>query len=162
MKSTKYGNAMPPSCMTQSWRMHWSGQRWLFSGSPVQHGGCLQLSKSKHWSLCCQRRHKVLLGTHTSNGEQNYLMAAAVKLPPSDLHEPNEESPSAKGKIEINIKILHQGEINRWVFKYAVLRQGKYLIVLVQCLRTRLWWLQNHRPETFLSLICRSIHQFHA
>jgi len=58
-------------------------------------------------------RHKVLLGTHTSNGEQNYLMAAAVKLPPSDLHEPNEESPSAKGKIEITIKILHQGEINR-------------------------------------------------
>ena len=64
-------------------------------------------------TLKSQRRHKVLLGTHTSNGEQNYLMAAAVKLPPSDLHEPSEESPSAKGKIEINIKILHQGEINR-------------------------------------------------
>ncbi len=28
--------------------------------------------------------HKVLLGTHTSSGEQNYLMVASVTLPSGD------------------------------------------------------------------------------
>jgi len=60
--------------------------------------------------------HKLLLGTHTSNGEQNYLMVAAVKLPTADtdfVENSLTNPPSAKGKIEIKIKILHQGEVNR-------------------------------------------------
>jgi|Transcript_8636 histone-binding protein RBBP4 len=62
--------------------------------------------------------HKLLLGTHTSNGEQNYLMVAAVKLPTADtdfVENSLTNPPSAKGKIEIKIKILHQGEVNRCI-----------------------------------------------
>ena len=62
--------------------------------------------------------HKLVLGTHTSNEEHNYLMVAAVKLPLTDIDflEHPVDGPSVKGKIEIKIKILHQGEVNRWVF----------------------------------------------
>ena len=53
--------------------------------------------------------HKLVLGTHTCDGEQNYLMAANVKLPVMD----EVDETMAKGKIDIQIKISHQGEIHR-------------------------------------------------
>ena len=57
--------------------------------------------------------HKLVLGTHTCDGEQNYLMAANVKLPMMDK---TEKETRVKGRIDIQIKISHQGEINRYIW----------------------------------------------
>jgi len=63
--------------------------------------------------------HKLVLGTHTSNGEQNYLMIASIKLPQLETGiEGKSKAHHAKkngthGKMEINIKINHRGEVNR-------------------------------------------------
>lgn len=68
--------------------------------------------------------HKLLVGTHTSNGEQNYLMAAAVKMPTTDMNfaENRFNVTSTKGSIEIKIKILHQGEVNRCMHCFNIVR----------------------------------------
>jgi histone-binding protein RBBP4 len=64
----------------------------------------------------------LILGTHTSNGEQNYLMIASIKLPQLDMgvdkinggkSKANTKKNGMYGKMEINIKINHQGEVNR-------------------------------------------------
>jgi len=84
--------------------------------------------------------HSLVLGTHTT-GEQNYLMIANVCLPKSDaqkvvsegqsattpvasydeernevggfgFHASGSQNPSA-GRIEIRMKVKHQGEVNR-------------------------------------------------
>jgi histone-binding protein RBBP4 len=77
-------------------------------------------------------QHDLLLGTHTT-GEQNYLMVASVNLPKSDDEEVegNNTTPAAHydeekkelggfghansgvGKIEIRMKVKHEGEVNR-------------------------------------------------
>lgn len=78
-----------------------------------------------------------MLGTHTSNGEQNYLMIAAIQLPmpryACDSSRPCNRVAATKGivrlgreakmriigdikqsgKVEIKIKIKHRGEVNR-------------------------------------------------
>ena len=46
--------------------------------------------QKEHCDLCRQRSsenvaQKLVLGTHTSNGEQNYLMIASIKLPDLDM-----------------------------------------------------------------------------
>lgn len=58
---------------------------------------------SKQSMICCSRRdesggvvtHKLLLGTHTSDEEQNYLKVAKMRLPtdstPVDQHKYNDE-----------------------------------------------------------------------
>eukprot|EP00742_Colponemidia_sp_Colp-10_P003936 GILJ01004196.1.p1 GENE.GILJ01004196.1~~GILJ01004196.1.p1 ORF type:complete len:425 (-),score=69.59 GILJ01004196.1:170-1444(-) len=66
---------------------------------------------------------RLLLGTHTSDNEQNYLMIADVKLPLDDTdvdvrryHEDKGESGgfgSDHAKIDITVKINHEGEVNR-------------------------------------------------
>lgn len=56
---------------------------------------------------------KLVLGTHTSNGEQNYLMIASIKLPDLDMDMTKVYKNRAHGKLEICIKINHQGEVNR-------------------------------------------------
>jgi histone-binding protein RBBP4 len=67
--------------------------------------------------------HKMLLGTHTSNNEQNYLMIAEVALPTAeseiDVRKYDDEKGEVGGfggtlsKIDIKIKINHEGEVNR-------------------------------------------------
>lgn len=63
--------------------------------------------------------HKMIIGTHTSNGEQNHLMIASVNLPVhnSDACETKEMEKGGhegiNGKVEIKIKINHEGEVNR-------------------------------------------------
>ena len=62
------------------------------------------------------------MGTHTSD-EQNHLLIASVQLPNEDAqfdasHYDNEKGEfggfgSVSGKIEIEIKINHEGEVNR-------------------------------------------------
>jgi histone-binding protein RBBP4 len=66
--------------------------------------------------------HRLLLGTHTSD-EQNHLVIASVKLPNDDaqVDATRYDSDRAEyggfgsvsGKIEIDIKINHDGEVNR-------------------------------------------------
>lgn len=65
---------------------------------------------------------KLILGTHTSGEEQNYLMVAEVKLPLEDTaieankYDESKESGgfgAADGKIEVVMKINHDGEVNR-------------------------------------------------
>jgi histone-binding protein RBBP4 len=69
------------------------------------------------------REHSLLLGTHTSEGEQNYVMVAAVKLPKPDSEidarayvDEKEECGgfgNVKDKVEIRMKIKHEGEVHR-------------------------------------------------
>eukprot|EP01133_Synstelium_polycarpum_P008930 gene8930-10469_t len=66
---------------------------------------------------------KVVLGTHTSDAEQNYLMVAKVHLPVDDVIFDSVKYDDQKGevggigavseKIEILQKINHEGEVNR-------------------------------------------------
>ncbi|GBN38533.1 Histone-binding protein RBBP4 [Araneus ventricosus] len=66
--------------------------------------------------------HRLILGTHTSD-EQNHLLIASVQLPSEDAqfdasHYDSEKGEfggfgSVSGKIEIEIKINHEGEVNR-------------------------------------------------
>lgn len=95
-------------------------------------------------------QHELLLGTHTSSGEQNYLMVATCVLPnntevltdnSNNNNDNNDENNNATtttvpetalrydddrkelggygdaggdvGKIEIRMKIKHEGEVNR-------------------------------------------------
>jgi histone-binding protein RBBP4 len=67
--------------------------------------------------------HKMLLGTHTSNSEPNHLMVAEVCLPLStteiDARKYDDERGEVGGfggtlsKIDVKIKIIHEGEVNR-------------------------------------------------
>ncbi|KPJ04811.1 putative histone-binding protein Caf1 [Papilio xuthus] len=66
--------------------------------------------------------HRLILGTHTSD-EQNHLLIASVQLPNEDAqfdasHYDNDKGEfggfgSVSGKIDIEIKINHEGEVNR-------------------------------------------------
>ncbi|KAK5605655.1 retinoblastoma binding protein, partial [Crenichthys baileyi] len=66
--------------------------------------------------------HRLVLGTHTSD-EQNHLVIASVQVPNDDAqfdasHYDSEKGEfggfgSVTGKIEIEIKINHEGEVNR-------------------------------------------------
>ena len=93
-------------------------------------------------------QHELLLGTHTSKGEQNYLMVATCVVPantqvlqeqqPDDNEQQQQAVQQAAqrydddrkqlggfgqqaaadvGKIEIKMKIKHEGEVNRYVVK---------------------------------------------
>jgi len=69
------------------------------------------------------RTHRMILGTHTSGDEQNHLIIADAQLPAegSDLDERkyDEEKGEIGGfgssscKIEVKVKINHEGEVNR-------------------------------------------------
>jgi len=63
--------------------------------------------------------NKIVLGTHTSKGEQNYLLIASIQFPSSVDKATSEYRSKAStknavcGKLEVNIRINHQGEVNR-------------------------------------------------
>ena len=67
--------------------------------------------------------HKMILGTHTSAGEQNHLMVANVDLPSPDAEVDARKYDDEKGelggfggvrgRIDVKIKINHDGEVNR-------------------------------------------------
>eukprot|EP00904_Undaria_pinnatifida_P004743 jgi/Undpi1/1426/HiC_scaffold_11.g04817.m1 len=67
--------------------------------------------------------HKLVLGTHTSGSEQNYLMVANVNLPVAGAEIDNRTYDDEKGemggfggvhgKVEVMVKINHDGEVNR-------------------------------------------------
>ena len=66
--------------------------------------------------------HRLILGTHTSD-EQNHLLIASVQLPAEDtaVDTSNYDSEkgefggfgSVSGKVEVQIRINHEGEVNR-------------------------------------------------
>uniref|UniRef100_A0A2I3T9N2 Histone-binding protein RBBP4-like N-terminal domain-containing protein n=1 Tax=Pan troglodytes TaxID=9598 RepID=A0A2I3T9N2_PANTR len=62
--------------------------------------------------------HRLVLGTHTSD-EQNHLVTASVRLPDDDAqfdashYDKFGGFGSVSGKIEIEIKINHEGKVNR-------------------------------------------------
>jgi histone-binding protein RBBP4 len=78
--------------------------------------------------------HRMILGTHTTDGEQNYLMIAECKLPNEDTEldarKYDDERGEAGGfggtssKIEVTQKINHEGEVNRARY----MPQNPYLI----------------------------------
>ena len=78
--------------------------------------------------------HRLVLGTHTTDGEQNYLMIAEARLPNEDseidARKYDDERGEAGGfsgantKIEITQKINHEGEVNRARY----MPQNPYLI----------------------------------
>lgn len=78
--------------------------------------------------------HRLVLGTHTNDGEQNYLMIAEARLPLEDTEidarKYDDERGEAGGfagvssKIEVKQKINHEGEVNRARY----MPQNPYLI----------------------------------
>uniref|UniRef100_A0A2K5N4M8 Histone-binding protein RBBP4-like N-terminal domain-containing protein n=1 Tax=Cercocebus atys TaxID=9531 RepID=A0A2K5N4M8_CERAT len=83
----------------------------------------LVMTHALEWlSLTAQCIHRLVLGTHTWD-EQNHLVIASVQLPNDDAqfdvsHYDSEKGEfggfgSVSGKIEIEIKINHEGEVNR-------------------------------------------------
>jgi len=78
--------------------------------------------------------HRLVLGTHTTDGEQNYLMIAEARLPNEDAEIDNRKYDDERGeaggfsganaKIEITQKINHEGEVNRARY----MPQNPYLI----------------------------------
>jgi len=67
--------------------------------------------------------HRLILGTHTAEGEQNYLQIASVRLPKDTTQLDGRKFDDEKGevggygsfdsKIQIQQKIRHDGEVNR-------------------------------------------------
>lgn len=81
-------------------------------------------SKEKNDKNSMFDTHKLLLGTHTSGSEQNYLMVANIQLPNEnheiDARKYDDERKEVGGfgshhgsKFEIKVKIKHDGEVNR-------------------------------------------------
>jgi len=78
--------------------------------------------------------HRVILGTHTNDGDQNYLMIGEVRLPLEDTEvdarKYDDERGEAGGfagvssKIEVTQRINHEGEVNRARY----MPQNPYLI----------------------------------
>ena len=67
--------------------------------------------------------HRLILGTHTSGDEQNHLVIANVQLPAEGAALNERKYDDEKGehggfgstscKIEVKMKINHEGEVNR-------------------------------------------------
>ncbi|KAL3869514.1 hypothetical protein ACJMK2_042185 [Sinanodonta woodiana] len=62
--------------------------------------------------------HRLILGTRTSSDEQNYLMIASVQLPNENpqLNAPDYDNPSVSSQMKIEMKINHEGEVNKACF----------------------------------------------
>jgi len=88
---------------------------------------------------------KLLLGTHTSENEQNYLMLAEVRLPledsEMDVRQYDDDRSevggfgSAAGKLAVKQQINHDGEVNRarWDCLPAAKRNMCVLVCLFVC-----------------------------
>lgn len=68
--------------------------------------------------------HRVVLGTHTSDGEPNYLQIASVRVPTETAQMDSRKYDDEKGelggygsfesKIQVVQRIAHAGEVNRY------------------------------------------------
>lgn len=67
--------------------------------------------------------HRIILGTHTNDDQQNHLLIASVQLPNKEANFDDSQYDSDKGefggygyvsgKIEIDVRINHSGEVNK-------------------------------------------------
>lgn len=110
-RSTRSGRRTRPSCTTSSSRMRSSGPRSLCSGSRTARGECARGEETRwivaggggkqlthRLALPCRahrrrsslpprpagknyEQHRLLLGTHTSGQDQNYVQIAQLQLP---------------------------------------------------------------------------------
>ncbi|KAL3869277.1 hypothetical protein ACJMK2_041980 [Sinanodonta woodiana] len=62
--------------------------------------------------------HRLILGTHTSSDEQNYLMIASVQLPNKNpqVSAPHYDNQSVSSEMKIEMKIIHEGVVNKACF----------------------------------------------
>ena len=84
--------------------------------------------------------HRLILGTHTSD-EQNHLLIASVQLPNEDAqfdasHYDNEKGEfggfgSVSGKIEIEIKINHEGILYLALYRVSQNRLDHLLLQIL-------------------------------
>ena len=101
---------------------------------------------------------RLILGTHTSD-EQNHLLIASVQLPNEDAqfdasHYDNEKGEfggfgSVSGKIEIEIKINHEGEVNR-------ARYMPQVSTLMQCLFSACLFIAKRAFMFYVLLLFKS------
>ena len=56
---------------------------------------------------------RLMLGTHTSDGEGNYILIAETRLPVSETLSPDGGYGGVYGKLEVVQAINHSGEVNR-------------------------------------------------
>ena len=111
-----------------------------FNDKTIPHG-----SDSSH--------QKLLLGTHTSDDEQNYLQIMKVKVPLEDTsiksNEFNDADKEANGfgaekqRIEIETKINHSGEVNR-----ARMMPGKQNIIATKTISGEIHIFDYHKHPT--------------
>ncbi len=121
-KNIKYGSATRRFCTTCWCLTHLSGPAFQPSGSQSlkrRHFGLFNyfFSTEEDYSI-----HRLILGTHTSD-EQNHLLIATVHLPNDNAEFDASTYESEKGnfggfyypsgKLEITMKINHEGEVNR-------------------------------------------------
>lgn len=108
--------------------------------------------------------HRLILGTHTSD-EQNHLLIGSVQLPNEDAqfdssHYDNEKGEfggfgSVSGKIEIEIKINHEGEVNRArsvkiILTYFIMDLSLYCYCATEH-STDIWFTHFNRLQTCVS-----------
>lgn len=96
---------------------------------------------------------ELILGTHTSENEPNYLMRCEVQLPLEDTEldarQYDEERAevggfgSALGKVNVKQQIVHEGEVNR----ARHMPQNKYLIATKAPLGGRLSLRRVETPK---------------
>lgn len=124
-------------CMTHS--LEWPSLtcQWLPTTDSYPNNNNNSTSTSTSTSTCT---HSLLIGTHTTPGEQNYLMVANVELPHANNADASTKNANGNtelaakyddergevggfssfsgdnkvdGKIEIKLKVKHEGEVNR-------------------------------------------------
>eukprot|EP01038_Epipyxis_sp_PR26KG_P004036 gene4036-5773_t len=109
--------------------------------------------------------HKLILGTHTSGEEQNYLMIADVLLPLPDADIDARKYDDERGevggfggtlsKIDVKIKINHDGEVNR----ARAMPQNSFLIATKSPSATVFVFDYSKHPSMPVDTICRPQHR---
>ena len=109
--------------------------------------------------------HKVVLGTHTSGTELNYLMVADVLLPRAETHVNAKKFDEEKGevggysgspcKIHTKIKMVHEGEVNR----ARIMPQNSFIIATKSPSSTVFVFDYSKHPSTPPDSISRPHHR---
>lgn len=111
--------------------------------------------------------HKMLLGTHTSSTETNYLMIAEVTLPlpetEIDARKYDDDRGEVGGfggtlsKVDIKIKMAHDGEVNRARY----MPQNPFVIATKSPTNTVYVFDYSKHPSTPVDNVCRPQHRCH-
>lgn len=109
--------------------------------------------------------HKMLLGTHTSNGEPNYLLIADITLPSNSIEIDARKYDDDRGevggfggdlsKIDIKIRITHEGEVNR----ARAMPQNNFMIATKSPNSTVMVFDYSKHDSFPKDMICRPQHR---